>query len=286
MRPTLPVRLAAWVIAALATAPAPAFAKGGAKAPHINPPKVAHRSEPKPPHINPPKMPHNRPPTPHHEGPKPQAQAHHGTNSHAHANPNPQHHGTPHVASRPYRANSFGSYAGGYGRGSYHRYSSRHHYYTRHFGPRRYPVRPNTAALLARLRLQRLMRIRRDLEGLKPGATPTQAQVDHLGADLMAIAEGPARPGKAPVRALAINLAEAMGRRRSGPFNSAGMALYLGELMNGAGTSRANFKPALARGTALLRAAGIGPPDAEVLTDGFRDILAFLNPGAMGNRVR
>ena len=286
MRTTEPLLLATLLLAHLATAPA--FAKGGARAPHINPPKAAHRSEPKPPHINPPKMAHHAEPKPHHAEAKPHhAEAKPHPAAHAGPTANLHNHGgssslsIPFVYSSPPRG-----YSGGHRRGSYHRYSGRHHYYTRHFRSNRYPVRTSPAMLLVRARHQRLMRIKRDLDGMRPGTTPSQAQRARLSGDLMAVAEGPARPGQAPVRHLAANLAEAMGRRRPGRLNSAGMALYLGELMNGAGTAPANFRPALARGTSLLRAAGIPPADAEVLAGDFRDILAALNPDAMTGRHR
>ena len=279
MRSAAPFLLATLTIAFLA--PSQAYGKGGSKPahhsapkmPHLSPPKMPHHNPPRMPHLNPPKVAHLNPPKPHHDTPRP---AHHQ------ATRSPHHGGTPPAAipmSPPHHA--YRGYSGGYHRGyGYHRRYSGRHYYARSLRPRRYPVHPNPATLLAQARLRRLGKLKADLDGLKPQSTITQAQKDRIALDLMALAEGPHRIGKAPVQQLAFDLAEALGRRRRAAFDSESLALYLGELMNSANTSRAAIKPALARGRTLLHSAGVEAIDTETVANGFRDVLVAYNPEA------
>lgn len=173
-----------------------------------------------------------------------------------------------------------GGYRRSYGRGG--TYARQHRY--PNMRPQRYPVRSNAGNQAANARLKKLAKLKGDLEGLKPNLAATRDQKTRLAGDLMDLAEGPTRIDRGPVEQLASGLADSLGRRTRERFDARGMALYLRELMNSSGTARAQFKPAIARGEALFRAAGIDKVDGEDLANHLRDVLAAFNPAGGGGR--
>ena len=239
---------------------------------------------------------HNAAP-PHHEashGSAPQNhEAHHppaqGPVAHHESSHNgaPGHHNVPHMNANRVGVNSShrgsSGYHRGYGRGGSYGYHRRY----RNNYPRRYPVKPNPETLLARARLKKLLKLKEDLEGVKPKLTVTQGQRTRLAGDLTDIAEGPARISPAPVKQLAASLADSLGRRAPAkPLDSEAMALYLRELMNSGGTPRSHFKPAIARGEALLRSSGVAQADAEGLAGEMRTVLEAFNPDATAKAIK
>ena len=229
-------------------------------------------------------MAHQASPPQHHEAhhtPAPHPAAHHE----AHHNGPPARHAVPHMNSprmAVHHRGGSGYHRGGHGgRGSY-----AYHRRSRYAHPRRYPVKPNPETLLARARLQKLGKLKADLEGVKPNLTVTQGQRTRLAGDLMDIAEGPSKISPVPVKQLATSLADSLGRRTRATFDSEAMALYLRELMNSAGTAHSQFKPAIARGETLLHSAGIDKGDARDIAGNMQAVLAAFNPSEQGDNLK
>lgn len=221
-----------WIMVALVVVPLEVQAGKGV--PHVSAPKPPHTSAPKPPKVSKPKSTQLPALTPL-SGLSPIANQNSAV-----------------VTVPPKSAIAQSSRC--YSRRSYHRdyYGNqrRSYYPTRSY--RRYPVtRPVSP------RVQRLARLKADLDALAPRAPVTLADKETLKNDLLAVAEGSTKPGSTVVQTLSNHLVDALIKRRRPVVDTMNLANDLKSVMNSGNASGADALGAITRGEATLKAAGI-----------------------------
>jgi hypothetical protein len=139
-----------------------------------------------------------------------------------------------------------------------------------HYWPRYRHYYPWYNNAYARNRLLRLQRLIADLNYLSPGATVSSAQRNVFHRDLMAVAQGPARPMSQPVHQLSNGLVTALPQRTRPLLNTRQLAFDLETVMNRSHLPPAQVTQAIGSAEAILKQSGINPTTLQSLVSQMR----------------
>jgi hypothetical protein len=138
-------------------------------------------------------------------------------------------------------------------------------------------ITPENAALV-QARLERLNKLKTDLEAIAPRSTPTKEQTTALYQDLLAVVDGSSRPTPAVVQQLAADLASMMSRLgKSGSIDTIKLVQSLKVVMNSAYLSPVNVHAATLASLDVLNTSGIADGDSQAIA---RDLKAISTEAA------
>lgn len=154
-----------------------------------------------------------------------------------------------------------------------------HHYYGGyHRGYRRRWY--NNNGMNNNIAYRRLMRLKHDLDMIRPGMTLQNRHTQYLSRDLMGVVRpGNQRPPTPVVHNLASHVATALTHRSHRRLNTLMLAKHLAVIMNHGGGNPNQLTQSMNGGTSLLRSAGVPAADSQQIG---RDLQMVAMSGTQG----